>query len=282
MGNWKRAMEKVSLRLINEVMHDLRRTIKEITTKAYTAPQAMVHYSHRQAVPTPLTSSQQLSLRDTHRTPPLTLEADEEISENESITSDAETDDDVDSEDDSVQDSEEECSDEEEDQEDQKLCLKPLIADKSLAEASQLPSPPQTPTRSRALDLESVGISNSPPPSAIKIILSAEISYIPIGPCKLAHAARRPLMEDCLVCKDPCGEDIETLVWCKSTCGHNLHLSCFEEWRPWAEKSRGGLRCPLWYVRAIMKLYEAILIYQLQPWSLGPSLRSRSRTASFC
>jgi hypothetical protein len=65
--------------------------------------------------------------------------------------------------------------------------------------------------------------------------------------CSSSHVQRRLLNENCHICKETCqGIPLNELTWCKSTCGHNIHKICFEEWRPWAEKSRGGIRCALW------------------------------------
>jgi hypothetical protein len=108
---------------------------------------------------------------------------------------------------------------------------------------STAPSAPDVDT-----DVESPRVSISPPESIRRPTATLSITDAPAGSCHSSHAKRRNLYEDCIICKESCLEVPFTgLTWCK-TCGHNMHKACFEEWRPWAESSRAGLRCALWYV----------------------------------
>jgi hypothetical protein len=69
----------------------------------------------------------------------------------------------------------------------------------------------------------------------------------PRARCSVQHVNRRPLDGECLICREDCQNvPLEELVWCKSTCGHNFHKECLEEWRPRAERNQGVLKCPLW------------------------------------
>lgn len=244
LGNWKRAMNKAALR---QPLQSLRKEVDllSLTIKAVPFPPLQVYHPQQQ-VPT---SSGQAPISYARRSSFQKVEV-EEVFAKDSYTTNAEEDEIEDSEDDSEDDTEDEISEAEE-QEEEPSSLSRLNTDTSSLEEAQPPTPPQTPNKTGARAMEIVGISISPPASAIKINQVSNINNIPAGPCTIAHSIRRPLTEECIVCKESCGEDLQVLVWCKSTCGHNLHLSCFEEWRPWAEKSRGGLRCPLWYVRLI-------------------------------
>jgi hypothetical protein len=123
------------------------------------------------------------------------------------------------------------------------------------------------------LDVADISVS---PPDSVQRRNNVEVDHEEepqIGVCSSDHVPRRPLNENCLICKEICQDlPLNELTWCKSTCGHNMHKICFEEWRPWAEKSRGGLRCALWLVTVTLSgrcsmNYRLICCYSHGEWS---------------
>jgi hypothetical protein len=112
-------------------------------------------------------------------------------------------------------------------------------------------NPPETPTSNNSVqfierEAGSPEISISPPES-IQRTATIPTSDDQSSPCESRHVKRQNIHEDCIICKESClGVPLNELTWCKSTCGHNVHRACFEDWRPWAERSREGLRCALW------------------------------------
>jgi hypothetical protein len=103
-------------------------------------------------------------------------------------------------------------------------------------------------------DIVPTEVSISPPPSVQRPSHSQQdTSNDTSMGCSATHAQRQSLDEECIICKESCKDTaLKELTWCKATCGHNLHKACFEEWRPLVEKSRGGLRCILWYVKLLI------------------------------
>jgi len=64
---------------------------------------------------------------------------------------------------------------------------------------------------------------------------------------------RKPVDGDCPICFTEFDEKTESIVWCRATCGQNIHKECFEMWaatkrqssmNPWAEAA-----CP--YCRSV-------------------------------
>ncbi|KAL9097243.1 MAG: hypothetical protein Q9165_000670 [Trypethelium subeluteriae] len=44
---------------------------------------------------------------------------------------------------------------------------------------------------------------------------------------------RKPIEDDCPICCCPFeteGDDADDIVWCKASCGNNIHKTCFEQW----------------------------------------------------
>ncbi len=65
--------------------------------------------------------------------------------------------------------------------------------------------------------------------------------------CKGVHVQRRALSEDCSICKESCSQSpLNSLLWCKSTCGHNVHSHCFNEWAGVLRKLSATVRCTHW------------------------------------
>jgi len=58
------------------------------------------------------------------------------------------------------------------------------------------------------------------------------------------HTMRRPL-EDCYVCANPINQASDA-VWCRSSCGQNLHTECFEHWRDQQETQTLTVKCAYW------------------------------------
>lgn len=112
-----------------------------------------------------------------------------------------------------------------------------------------LPSlPNQSNEETQASNPESNAPDNEPIDSQ-PISSEPSVETISDTPCSVQHVQRRPLDEECSICTDPLREEsLQELIWCKSTCGNNMHRSCFECWRPVAETNPEGLNCPFWYV----------------------------------
>ena len=57
---------------------------------------------------------------------------------------------------------------------------------------------------------------------------------------------RKPIEGECPICYDSLNSDKETIVYCKASCGNNIHQSCMKTWISMAP--RGKATCP--YCRA--------------------------------
>lgn len=56
---------------------------------------------------------------------------------------------------------------------------------------------------------------------------------------------RKSLEDDCPICFSPY-EDAEEIVYCRATCGNNIHKECFETWANTKRKSPGEkVTCPM-------------------------------------
>lgn len=55
---------------------------------------------------------------------------------------------------------------------------------------------------------------------------------------------RKPLEDDCPICFSPFEEPEET-VYCRATCGQNIHKECFDTWAATKRKSRDQVTCPM-------------------------------------
>jgi hypothetical protein len=53
---------------------------------------------------------------------------------------------------------------------------------------------------------------------------------------------RRPIEGDCPICFTDLGGDDASVVWCRSSCGNNIHKVCFEAWE--RSKPPGQTTCP--------------------------------------
>jgi hypothetical protein len=65
---------------------------------------------------------------------------------------------------------------------------------------------------------------------------------------------RKPIEGDCPICFDELAADGgEDIVWCRATCGQNVHKECFEMWAATKRQGKGGrqseVTCP--YCRSI-------------------------------
>lgn len=90
---------------------------------------------------------------------------------------------------------------------------------------------------------------NSSRTSAITLVTPPATPAAPSSAttCPHGHVRRRPLAGDCVICTEPCSASApEALVWCKAQCGHNVHRTCFEEWRQTSLQQRQQLRCVIW------------------------------------
>jgi uncharacterized Zn-finger protein len=58
---------------------------------------------------------------------------------------------------------------------------------------------------------------------------------------------RKPIEGECPICYDDLDSGKETIVYCKASCGNNIHQSCMKKWISMA--TRGKATCP--YCRAI-------------------------------
>lgn len=57
---------------------------------------------------------------------------------------------------------------------------------------------------------------------------------------------RKKISGECPICYEEFEPKNEEIVWCKATCGNNLHKACFEAWRQ--RHSPEELCCVFWYV----------------------------------
>jgi hypothetical protein len=54
---------------------------------------------------------------------------------------------------------------------------------------------------------------------------------------------RKPIEGDCPICFSELeANGAEAVVWCKSTCGNNIHAECFQMW---ARTKHGNVTCPM-------------------------------------
>jgi hypothetical protein len=69
-----------------------------------------------------------------------------------------------------------------------------------------------------------------------------------------ASVQRRPITSDtdCAICTELI-ENAADAVWCRGTCGQNLHIECFGEWRTFRDDD-DNLLCIYWYVLAYLLL----------------------------
>ena len=65
-----------------------------------------------------------------------------------------------------------------------------------------------------------------------------------------ANDKRKPIDSDCPICfmaMEP--ESHDELLWCKASCGQNVHRECFEQWAKSSNAANGQVRCV--YCRAV-------------------------------
>lgn len=74
---------------------------------------------------------------------------------------------------------------------------------------------------------------------------SSELSDSNSASSKLP-ARRKKISGECPICYEEFEPKNEEIVWCKATCGNNLHKACFEAWRQ--RHSPDELCCVFWYV----------------------------------
>lgn len=68
-------------------------------------------------------------------------------------------------------------------------------------------------------------------------------------------ARRHPVEGDCAICCEDLNAEAEEVVWCRGTCGNNLHKSCFQQWA--ATKRGSTVTCP--YCRQVWKQLDEAL-----------------------
>ena len=93
--------------------------------------------------------------------------------------------------------------------------------------------------------------------------------------CSVTHVARREVEGECRICFGAMDdEELDTLAWCKGSCGQNIHEECVTTWHQSTRETRGvasRLRCPYWYVYlfeppGISFLARANLDNSMMPW----------------
>lgn len=57
---------------------------------------------------------------------------------------------------------------------------------------------------------------------------------------------RKKISGECPICYEEFEPKNEEIIWCKATCGNNVHKACFEAWRQ--RHSPEELCCVFWYV----------------------------------
>lgn len=57
---------------------------------------------------------------------------------------------------------------------------------------------------------------------------------------------RKKISGECPICYEEFEPKNEEIVWCRATCGNNVHKACFEAWRQ--RHSPEELCCVFWYV----------------------------------
>jgi hypothetical protein len=69
-------------------------------------------------------------------------------------------------------------------------------------------------------------------------------SRTPSPNCSIQHAIRRSNDDECPICiQSLVNNKPEQMVWCKGSCGKNMHKTCFETWREYADRP---VRCVIW------------------------------------
>lgn len=62
---------------------------------------------------------------------------------------------------------------------------------------------------------------------------------------KAQDGKRKEIEGDCPICYTPL-EEAEAIVYCRATCGQNIHKECFDMWAKTKNQSgRGGITCPM-------------------------------------
>lgn len=74
---------------------------------------------------------------------------------------------------------------------------------------------------------------------------SSDLSDLNSASSKLP-ARRKKISGECPICYEEFEPKNEEIVWCKATCGNNVHKACFEAWRQ--RHSPEELCCVFWYV----------------------------------
>jgi hypothetical protein len=131
----------------------------------------------------------------------------------------------------------------------------------------QLPTPPQSPVRRRHQPGPrlSVAVAIPPPRTAISARAaqaqpdSPEAQQASSRPSAPVTTGRKPLSEACYVCYEAFSGP-EDAVWCRNSCGQNLHRECFKQWR--SGKKRRDVKCAFWYVgRLCLSLIVKLMIH---------------------
>jgi hypothetical protein len=69
-------------------------------------------------------------------------------------------------------------------------------------------------------------------------------SRTPSPNCSIQHSIRRSNDEECPICvQSLVHTSMEQMVWCKGSCGSNLHKGCFATWKEYADRP---VRCVIW------------------------------------
>ena len=128
----------------------------------------------------------------------------------------------------------------------------------------QLPTPPQSPIPRRRQPAPH-SRSAEPVPA-----VEGQTSPLTARPTRSQRPAsvppnRKPLAEACYVCYEPFSGPGDA-VWCRGSCGQNLHRECFEQWS--SGKGRRHVKCAFWYVEPLILAFIVTLMIHI---------RSRSR-----
>lgn len=63
-------------------------------------------------------------------------------------------------------------------------------------------------------------------------------------PDKESDGKRKPIEGDCPICFMEFDPSTETIIWCETSCGNNIHKTCFDQWA--ATTRQNGVRCVYW------------------------------------
>ncbi|KAF2418775.1 hypothetical protein EJ08DRAFT_49777 [Tothia fuscella] len=106
---------------------------------------------------------------------------------------------------------------------------------------------PSTSSASSSIRQSSVSSSSTvqpiPSPNPAVVPTNTAVATPPntTRPCTTTHVARRSTDADCPICTTSLvNSQLRDIVWCKRTCGQNVHRQCMDQW---SQVSGRGTRC---------------------------------------